>query len=179
MKRYIKKLLREGLLSEDDDIKQKLMSLLKSGDIDNIELAYALGKGQKINVDELVKSIYGEFLLNKAKGKTIKDKLINLTNLDVLGLHNNELKSLPDWIGKLKNLRRLYLSGNRLKSLPESIGNLTNLKKLDLHNNELKSLPESIENLTNLRGLNLYDNPISDEEKERIKELLPNTDIRF
>jgi len=30
-----------------------------------------------------------------------------------------------------------------------------------------------------LRGLNLYDNPISDEEKERIKELLPNTDIRF
>jgi len=30
-----------------------------------------------------------------------------------------------------------------------------------------------------LKKLNLYDNPISDEEKERIKKLLPNTDIRF
>jgi len=27
--------------------------------------------------------------------------------------------------------------------------------------------------------LGLSDNPISDKEKERIKELLPNTDIRF
>jgi len=30
-----------------------------------------------------------------------------------------------------------------------------------------------------LRKLGLYHNEISDEEKKRIKELLPNTDITF
>ena len=33
--------------------------------------------------------------------------------------------------------------------------------------------------MKNLKQLYLYGNPISDEEKARIKKLLPNTDIRF
>ena len=75
MKRYIKKLLRESLIREDDDIKQKLISLINSGDKNNIELAYEVGKGQGINMDEFVKSEYGYLLTHAVKAKTIKDKL--------------------------------------------------------------------------------------------------------
>ena len=91
MKHYIKRLLRESLINEDDDIKQSIISLLKSGDIDNIDLAYMQGANFNINPDELVKLIYGELLLKQAEGKTIKDKLINLTNLERLHLDNNKL----------------------------------------------------------------------------------------
>jgi|15BtaG_2_1085339.scaffolds.fasta_scaffold19621_2 hypothetical protein len=38
MKHYIKQKPRESLLNEDGDIKQSIISLLKSGDEDNIEL---------------------------------------------------------------------------------------------------------------------------------------------
>jgi len=111
MKLYIKKLLRESLISEDDDIKQKLMSLLNTGDKDNIELAYAIGEGQGINVDELVKSEYGD-LLDILYGDTIKDKVSELFSNE-LELSYSRLTSLPESIGKLKNLEVLHLSGNK------------------------------------------------------------------
>ena len=44
------------------------------------------------------------------------NKSINeLSNLQKLSLHNNQLQSLPSSIGQLSNLRNLYLSGNQLK----------------------------------------------------------------
>jgi Leucine-rich repeat (LRR) protein len=53
------------------------------------------------------------------------------------------------------------------------------LGRLGLSFNRLTSLPDSIGNLTNLKRLALNFNPISDEEKVRIKKLLPNTKIYF
>jgi len=153
MKHYIKQKLRESLLNEDDDIKQSIISLLKSGDIDNIDLAYMQGPNFNINPDELVKSIYGE-LLNVVEGDTIKDKLIKLLN---------------------KYELHLDLSGD----LPEAIGYLTNLRLLYLGGDNLTSLPDSIEKLKNLKELAVWTKPLSDDEKVRIKKLLPNTDIYF
>ena len=168
MKHYIKRLLRESLINEDDDIKQSIISLLKSGDIDNIDLAYMQGANFNINPDELVKSIYGELLLKQAEGKTIKDKLLNLTNLERLELDNNNLTSL-EGIENLTNLKWLDLSNNKLTSL-EGIKNLTNLEVLKLSNNKLTSL-KGIENLTNLEVLGLQNNPISGSEKARVKKI--------
>ena len=117
--------------------------------------------------------------LNYNKLTSIPDSIENLTNLKELDLRYNQLTTLPDSIGNLTNLKRLYLPGNQLTTLPDSIGNLTNLKELDLRYNQLTSLPDNIGNLTNLEELDLSKNPISDEEKVRIKKLLPNTDIYF
>jgi len=182
MKHYIKRLLRESLLNEDDDIKQSIINLLKSGDIDNIDLAYMQGPNFNINPDELVKSIYGDLLLNKAEGKTIKDKLLYLTNLKVLGLSYNNLTSLEgidkltnleeldlynnkltnlEGIDKLTNLKSLGLSGNKLTNLPKGIDKLTNLKSLGLSYNKLTNLPKGIDKLTNLKRLYLSDNELT------------------
>jgi len=90
MKLYIKKLFREGLireslLSEADDIKQKLISLIKTGDKNNIELVYSIGEGQGINVNEIVKSMYGDIIIFLARysnwASTFKQK-VNYTDTD-------------------------------------------------------------------------------------------------
>jgi len=197
MKHHIKKLLRESLISEDED---KIINLLNTGDEINIELAFGLADGQGIDINELVKSIYGDLLLNKADGETIKDKVLYLTNLEKLDLSYNNLTSLKG-IEKLTNLKRLSLHNNNLTSL-EGIENLTNLKRLDLSDNDLTNL-KGIEKLTKLKALWLYNNKltslkgignltnlewldlkgkmnlISDAEKERITALLPDTEIEF
>ncbi len=163
MKHYITQKLRESLLNEEPSDEDKIINLLNTGDESNIELAYALGKGQGINVDELVKSIYGDLLLNKAKGKTIKDKVLYLTNLEELWLHDYDLTSLPEGIKNLTNLVGLYLQRNKLTSL-KGTENLINLRELYLNTNELTSLPEGIDKLTNLKWLDLYNNKLTNLE---------------
>ncbi|EAY31628.1 hypothetical protein M23134_05134 [Microscilla marina ATCC 23134] len=48
-----------------------------------------------------------------------------------------------------------------------------------MQGNDLTKLPEEIKKLRNLKLLNLKFNNFSDEEKARIKKLLPNTEIKF
>jgi len=64
--------------------------------------------------------------------------------------------------------------------LPESIGNLQKLYSLHLGNNEITNLPESFKNLKNsLRFLSLEGNNFSEEEKAKVEEWLPNTNISW
>ena len=109
----------------------------------------------------------------------LPNNIRNLANLTKLYLDSNQLTELSESIGNLTNLICLDLKKNQLTSLPESIGNLTNLKSLNLAENQLTSLPKSIGNLTILRFLYLKNNPISEEEKEKIKNLLPNCEIIY
>ena len=102
-----------------------------------------------------------------------------LTNLTALYLYLNQLTNLPPEIGKLTNLTKLNLYSNNLTTLPPEIGKLTNLTFLVLHGNQLTTLPPEIENLTNLTYMQLGGNPISAEEQEKIKKLLPICKIEF
>ena len=104
----------------------------------------------------------------------------NLQSLQSLSLRYNQLSVFPESIGNLQNLKGLSFSNNKLTSIPESIGKLQNLETLSLDNNELTTLPESIKNLKDkLSLLNLNDNNFSKEEKAKLKEWLPNTNIRW
>ncbi len=82
-------------------------------------------------------------------------------------------------IQKLKTLKELDLSRKDLKELSPTIGNLKALTHLDLKGNQLKILPKELGNLKALTTLSLHNNPLSDKEKEKIKKLLPECEIRF
>jgi Leucine-rich repeat (LRR) protein len=107
-----------------------------------------------------------------------KDILKNL-QLEILLLNHNNLSELPKEISELKALTYLSLNNNQLNVLPKEIGELKALTKLNLSFNQLTALPQEIGELKALTNLDLENNPISEEEQERIKKLLPNCKIEF
>ncbi|KIC77215.1 hypothetical protein DB41_CQ00010, partial [Neochlamydia sp. TUME1] len=92
---------------------------------------------------------------------TLPASIGQLSQLQRLYLHNNQLTSLPETIGQLSQLQRLYLYTNNLNTLPESIGQLSQLKELFLFNNRLSALPETIGRLCQLQYLFLSNNHLS------------------
>ncbi len=77
------------------------------------------------------------------------------SDVHILYLSNQEIKSLPRQIANLKNLKTLYLDYNSLTTLPKEIGQLHNLQSLCLLGNSLSTLPEEIGHLKNLKELDL------------------------
>jgi Leucine-rich repeat (LRR) protein len=100
-----------------------------------------------------------------------------IPNLQVLYLADNALTELPPTVGSLARLTYLNLDRNQLKTLPAEIGSLQALSFLRLNNNKLESVPESIGQLKNLKRLYLKGNALSDAEKQKIRTLLPQTEI--
>jgi tetratricopeptide (TPR) repeat protein len=149
------------------------------------------------NLHYLVKlNMFNNKLVTLSQKWTYLDKLISLdlgsnrltllppvigkmTELQELNLNKNQLTALPVEIGSLSHLKTLTLRQNALKSLPPNIGLLKNLQDLDLALNMLTTLPAEITNLKNLKKLILVGNEISVKEQQRIKSLLPNTEIAF
>lgn len=131
----------------------------------------------------------------------IPPEIVKLTNLRYLNLSNNEITELSPEIGELRQLLSFSLFKNKITYLPPEIGELTNLEHLDLAYNQLTSLPTEIGKLSNLKTLDLHgnrlgeisgvqflnnlvflildDNSLSQEEVDRLKQLLPKTSISF
>ena len=117
--------------------------------------------------------------LNYNQLASLPKEIGNLESLTYLSLNENQFATLPKEIGNLESLTYLSLNKNQLATLPKQIGNLVNLTELNLHENQLTTLPEEIKLLKNLTRLSLYGNNFSEEEKERIKKMLPNCEIEF
>jgi Leucine-rich repeat (LRR) protein len=123
-------------------------------------------------------------------------------NLVELDLSRNRLKALPASIGQLKNVKRLIVDRNKLETLPKEIGQMEKLQELILNRNELTSIPKEISGLKNLYLIDLWSNNISDlpqsmkdmpnlkevdlrvivmsdDQKEEIRELLPNVKVHM
>ncbi|KAE8670735.1 hypothetical protein F3Y22_tig00112114pilonHSYRG00225 [Hibiscus syriacus] len=98
--------------------------------------------------------------INRIWGR-IPNGIVNLNNLEALGVYQNQLSGLiPFEIGKLKIV---YAHGNFLfGTIPHSIGNFTELTKLTLDFNNLQgNIPSSFGNCQNLLGMSLSHNNLS------------------
>lgn len=131
--------------------------------------------------------------------KTIGD----LFNLEKLKLEDNQLQALPESVAGLKQLtdldlsfnafsifpkalqgcsalRRLDLSYNPLIALPKDFGYcFPELRWLNLNGTALRALPESMGELSNLRKCYLKGAPLGEEERQKLRRLLPKTKLRF
>ena len=111
---------------------------------------------------------------------SIPPEVGNLSNLQVLDLHENEQMScvIPPELGSLTNLRRLHIFSipilpaifppgwdpdpNPLCTIPPELGNLVNLEELVLSYRSLSGrIPAELGNLTNLQSLDLGFNGLS------------------
>lgn len=140
--------------------------------------------------------------LSKNKLKVAPEVIAQMTNLRVLNLSKNKISELPASFSSLKSLQEINLDKNAFETFPIVIVEMTNLKKLVISQNDVYGIPYDIKNLQKLEVLdmwstNLYDIPeslseltnlkffdlrviqFSDEEKEHISQLLPNTKIHF
>ena len=109
----------------------------------------------------------------------IPNELGSLTNLELLGLHDNALTGgIPPELGRLTNLVTLALQSNNLTGgIPPELGRLTNLRTLSLRSNNLTDgIPPELGRLTNLEWLYLHTNNLTGEIPP---ELVNLTDIRF
>lgn len=127
----------------------------------------------------VVDSNITELDLRSKKIISLPAEIGQLTNLEELYLTSNQLSNLPTEVWQLFNLKKLSLFRNKLTSLPTQIGQLKNLKVLHLIQNQLTNLPTEIGQLTNLESLSIANNHISDLEKEKIRLLLPNCEVKF
>ena len=141
--------------------------------------------------------------LKKMKLTELPSEVLAFTNLQYLDLQKNKFKNFPSKIVNFKYLQELNISNNKLEIIPKELGELTHLIKFTANNNQIVALPKEIEYLKKLKYIDIWGNDIgtlpyeiqelkdnlieidmrvilmSREENKKIKELLPNTKIRF
>ncbi len=175
---------------------EKLLSLVKTGTKENIDLSFKLAKSQKIDLETSTREYFALNWIEKQKfksskkilsSKKIQTKLFHLLNMNDLSFHKvttfpEELKNLPSlqtlcfyssnipkiptYIQSFNQLVELEFYGCKLEEIPQEIGTLSNLEYLNLVDNKLKEIPQEIGNLSKLVELCLNNNKL---------EILPST----
>ena len=106
-------------------------------------------------------------------------QLSSLKNLEELFLPVNSITELPDNINTLKNLKTLDISNNYLEDLPNGISEMRNLEELSLEGNFINDLSATLEKTKNISLKYIaLDNTLTKKEKERLRELFPNAQIK-
>lgn len=105
-----------------------------------------------------------KLLLHQNQIAAIPQNFTALTNLQLLRLNNNKIEHFPERFA-LPKLRMLELQDNQVSEL-SCISDLTALRTLNLKNNQLFNFPDySFQNLTNLKTLEISDNEITTLDK--------------
>lgn len=99
--------------------------------------------------------------------------------VQALDLFAKRLGQIPEKVFQQSQLEILLVENNWLKSLPKGIGLFPNLTTLDLSSNQLIDLPMELYKLPKLTYMDLRDNPLVKEEtvRQRLIQFLPNCTI--
>jgi len=98
---------------------------------------------------------------NNLVADTLPESLCDLTQLEVLNLHQNQIKgAIPACLGQLTALKHLVLANNQFSGpIPETLCTLTQLESLRLMSNQLSgAIPTCLGALTQLETLWLHNN---------------------
>lgn len=102
-----------------------------------------------------------------------------LEKLETLYLYTNKVSALGTETKYLSNLKELLIFDNLIESIPENIEDLINLQKLEIWNNPIKSVSSNISKLTSLKILRIDDDYLTEEDKDNLKNWLPNCEIKY
>lgn len=165
----------------------KIISLLQSGERDNIELAYQLaGKNVPLfwttlrNIKDLLFNAkvqpqihwlempFGQLCyilkvvlamnLKAAPLKELPSEIAFFKALVILEINNCAFEYLPEELGQLQKLKTLSIKNCPITTLPPSIVELPNLQTLILRNNQLTQLPKDLHKLSKLKHLDISKN---------------------
>jgi len=120
-----------------------------------------------------------ELDLSRNRLKTLPASIGQLKNVKRLIVDRNKLESIPKEIGQMESLQELILNRNDLTSIPKEISVLKNLYLLDMWSNNISDLPQSMRDMPNLKEVDLRVIVMSDDQKEEIRELLPNVKVHM
>jgi Leucine-rich repeat (LRR) protein len=138
---------------------------------------------QPIPKSKNIPSTANKYVLPKCdKGTIFADLNPQLKDFSKVCALEPRANALKQFAGKEKdfsNVKILMLQNDKLDQLPFDVSQMTTLEVLDLTNNKLTKLPDSIANLKDLHLLRISKNKFSDEEKVRIRYLVPDAIIEF
>ncbi len=141
--------------------------------------------------------------LKKSKLKELPDEIFQFKNLNAIDLSKNKFTEFPTRLNEFQYLQELDISVNKIEVVTKDLGLLINLREFRANQNEIVSMPSEIRFLKKLRYMDLWGNDIgslpyeiielretleeidmrvilmSKNEHDKIKELLPNTKIKF
>lgn len=129
-------------------------------------------------------------LITPTPSQLICKNFVNLTdalnNINIacgLNLSGQGLTAVPAEVYRLNKLNDLNLSNNKLTSLPMAVLiSFPVLYSLDLSNNHIASVSSQIQSATSysvLQNLKLTGNNLSEEDRLKLKQLLPKTVISY
>ena len=121
-----------------------------------------------------------ELDLSHLRLKTVPAEVFQLENLSELNLSRNRIRYMPPELGQLVQLRRLVINRNPIAYLPTTVGQLRHLEVIDAWNTLITELPLEIKALdTVLKTIDLRVVQLDDWQQERMRKLLPHTEILF
>jgi hypothetical protein len=150
--------------SDDFDYEGKIWELLRSGQIENVKLAFDMAEGMDLSIVDELKSAGFEAFSRFLKTNDFYELITKALLTDFVNIHfykEDLIKAggkVPRALLYLKPFEHLRISGAGIREVPEFIGELTFLENLDLSNNLLSDLPDSFANLSKLKELNLAEN---------------------
>lgn len=174
----------------NENEKEKILSLLFSGDKTNLNLGMQIANSLKFDLSDILLQIatlhdcdYGTTMT----GFSSTDERMRLRRrLDPHYLlayasatdfkFNYKFRYLCNEIGVLRNLETLTAMNSKQVQIPPSVCQLLHLQKIDYRQNKLKQLPEKLARLRNLKTLLLSHNHL-DKLPEDIGELTHLQDL--